>query len=139
MLFCDSDERNPTQKIFGKEYVDYALVNRDGKPLAIVEAKRSSRDALAGKRQASDYADRTLDDFKVYSRPNATLIDFLRHILGLVQITSQEEEISTAFEEFIAAHPGFSAKQIYFLRTMRSAILRRARLTVHDLQQPPFS
>ncbi|MBG1268059.1 type I restriction endonuclease subunit R [Nostoc sp. WHI] len=76
---------------------------------------------------------------EVYDRPNATLIDFLRHILGLVQITSQEEEISTAFEEFIAAHPGFSAKQIYFLRTMRSAILRRTRLTVHHLQQPPFS
>ena len=76
---------------------------------------------------------------EVYDRPNVTLIDFLRHILGLVQITSQEEEISAAFDEFIAAHPSFSAKQIYFLRTMRSAILRRTRLTVHDLEQPPFS
>jgi type I restriction enzyme R subunit len=76
---------------------------------------------------------------KVYDRRDATLIDFLRHILGLVQITSREEEISAAFEEFIAAHPAFSAKQIYFLRTMRSAILRRARLTVQDLEQPPFS
>ncbi|MBW4680611.1 MAG: DEAD/DEAH box helicase family protein [Microcoleus vaginatus WJT46-NPBG5] len=76
---------------------------------------------------------------EVYDRPDATLIDFLRHILGLVQITSREEEISAAFEEFIAAHPAFSAKQIYFLRTMRSAILRRAKLTVDDLEQPPFS
>ena len=42
----------------GNEFVDYALLGRDGKPLAIVEAKRSSRDALAGKRQAADYADR---------------------------------------------------------------------------------
>jgi type I restriction enzyme R subunit len=48
----------------GKEYVDYALINRDGKPLAIVEAKRSSRDALAGKRQASDYADRIREKHK---------------------------------------------------------------------------
>ena len=30
----------------------------DGKPLAIVEAKKTSRDALAGQRQASDYAER---------------------------------------------------------------------------------
>ncbi len=76
---------------------------------------------------------------EVYDRPAANLIDFLRHILGLVQITSREEEISVAFEEFISTHPDFSAKQIYFLRTMRLAILRRARLTVQDLEQPPFS
>ncbi len=40
------------------EYADYALLGADGIPVAIVEAKRSSRDELAGKRQASDYADR---------------------------------------------------------------------------------
>lgn len=39
------------------EFADYALLGLNGKPLALVEAKRSSRDALAGKRQASDYAD----------------------------------------------------------------------------------
>jgi len=40
------------------EYADYALLGADGNPIAIVEAKRSSRDEIAGKRQASDYADR---------------------------------------------------------------------------------
>lgn len=40
------------------EFADYALLGADGTPIAIVEAKRSSRDELAGKRQASDYADR---------------------------------------------------------------------------------
>lgn len=40
------------------EFADYALLGSDGTPIAIVEAKRSSRDELAGKRQASDYADR---------------------------------------------------------------------------------
>jgi type I restriction enzyme R subunit len=39
------------------EFADYALLDRLGRPLAIVEAKRSSRDALAGERQAADYAD----------------------------------------------------------------------------------
>jgi type I restriction enzyme R subunit len=42
------------------EFADYVLLGRDNKPLAIVEAKRSSRDALAGKRQAADCADRLL-------------------------------------------------------------------------------
>lgn len=40
------------------EFADYVLLDRLDRPLAIVEAKRSSRDALSGERQAADYADR---------------------------------------------------------------------------------
>lgn len=40
------------------EFADYALLDRLGRPLAIVEAKHSSRNPLEGERQASDYADR---------------------------------------------------------------------------------
>lgn len=36
---------------------DYVLMGADSKPIGIVEAKRTSRDELAGKRQAADYAD----------------------------------------------------------------------------------
>lgn len=39
------------------QYADYILLGSDGKPLAVVEAKRTGRDELAGKRQAADYAD----------------------------------------------------------------------------------
>lgn len=39
------------------QFADYVLLGADGKPLAVVEAKRSSRDELAGKRQAADYAE----------------------------------------------------------------------------------
>lgn len=38
-------------------YADYVLLGSDGKPIAVVEAKRTSRDELAGKRQAADYAE----------------------------------------------------------------------------------
>jgi len=40
-----------------REFADYVLMDRLGRPLAIVEAKRSSRDPLVGERQAADYAD----------------------------------------------------------------------------------
>jgi type I restriction enzyme, R subunit len=39
------------------QFADYVLLGTDRKPIAVVEAKRTSRDELAGKRQASDYAD----------------------------------------------------------------------------------
>ncbi|EOG5375710.1 DEAD/DEAH box helicase family protein [Cronobacter turicensis] len=39
------------------QFADYILLGSDGKPIAVVEAKYSSRDELAGKLQAAGYAD----------------------------------------------------------------------------------
>lgn len=48
---------NQSEASEGKtQSADYVLLGREAKPIAIVEAECSSRDALAGKRQASDYA-----------------------------------------------------------------------------------
>jgi type I restriction enzyme, R subunit len=41
----------------GKGFVDYVLWGDDGKPLALVEAKRTRRDAVVGQQQAKLYAD----------------------------------------------------------------------------------
>ena len=41
----------------GVGYVDYVLWGDDGKPLAVVEAKRTRRDARVGQQQAKLYAD----------------------------------------------------------------------------------
>ncbi|WP_420886864.1 DEAD/DEAH box helicase family protein [Candidatus Magnetaquicoccus inordinatus] len=48
-------EHQPTQT--GKGYADYVLWNDDGKPLAVVEAKKTSRGAEQGRKQAQLYAD----------------------------------------------------------------------------------
>ena len=41
----------------GKGYADYVLFGDDGKPLAVIEAKRTSVDPVAGNHQAKLYAD----------------------------------------------------------------------------------
>jgi type I restriction enzyme R subunit len=41
----------------GEGFVDYVLWGDDGRPLAIVEAKRAKRDARVGRQQAKLYAD----------------------------------------------------------------------------------
>lgn len=41
----------------GKGYIDYVLFGANGKPLAVVEAKRTSKDPVVGKHQAELYAD----------------------------------------------------------------------------------
>lgn len=45
----------PNQK--GEGFADYVLWGDDGKPLAVIEAKRTKRDATAGQQQAKLYAD----------------------------------------------------------------------------------
>ncbi|MBL9159572.1 MAG: DEAD/DEAH box helicase family protein [Verrucomicrobiales bacterium] len=40
-----------------REFSDYVLLDRFNRPIAVVEAKRSSRDPIGGERQAADYAD----------------------------------------------------------------------------------
>jgi len=39
----------------GHQYSDYVLLGRDGKPLAVVEAKKSSKNAAIGREQAKQY------------------------------------------------------------------------------------
>lgn len=41
----------------GTGYADYVLYGKDGRPLAVIEAKRTSKDAAAGRHQAEQYAD----------------------------------------------------------------------------------
>lgn len=40
------------------EFADYVLFDRGGRPIAVVEAKRTKRSPIEGERQAADYADR---------------------------------------------------------------------------------
>ena len=75
-----------------------------------------------------------------YDQPEASLTDFLRHILGLARLPSREQRISEAFEAWVARHPAFNATQLMFLRTLRQALLSRAQIaTLEHLHQPPFS
>lgn len=45
----------PTTTYAGHQYSDYVLLGKDGKPLAVVEAKKTSVDAALGREQAKQY------------------------------------------------------------------------------------
>lgn len=76
---------------------------------------------------------------EVYQQPAASLPDFLRHILQLATLPTWEEQIQKEFDQFIARHGFLSASQINFLRGVRAAALRRAKLAREHLTQPPLS
>jgi len=45
----------PRTKYEGHQFSDYVLLGKDGKPLAVVEAKKTSKDAAIGREQAKQY------------------------------------------------------------------------------------
>ncbi|MGA2106577.1 MAG: DEAD/DEAH box helicase family protein [Syntrophorhabdales bacterium] len=45
----------PRTRYEGHQFSDYVLLGKDGKPLAVVEAKKSSKDAAIGREQAKQY------------------------------------------------------------------------------------
>jgi type I restriction enzyme R subunit len=47
--------REPSSPYDGHQFSDYALLGKDGKPLAVVEAKKTSKDAEIGREQAKQY------------------------------------------------------------------------------------
>jgi type I restriction enzyme, R subunit len=47
--------QEPTTPYEGHQYSDYVLLGKDGKPLAVVEAKKTSVDAGLGREQAKQY------------------------------------------------------------------------------------
>lgn len=59
-LFMNQPKTSESQGDYkiSRQYADYVLLGRDKKPIAIVEAKRTSRDPLVGERQAEEYAER---------------------------------------------------------------------------------
>ncbi|MDD4287239.1 MAG: DEAD/DEAH box helicase family protein [Candidatus Peribacteraceae bacterium] len=51
------DVEEPMNEFQGHRFVDYVLLGQDGNPLAVVEAKKTSKDARIGQEQAKQYAD----------------------------------------------------------------------------------
>jgi type I restriction enzyme, R subunit len=76
---------------------------------------------------------------QAYARPSARLPEFLKHILGLAQLPSWEERINAAFDQFIAGHGFLRASQLNYLRAVKAAVQRRAKITRATLAAPPFS
>ena len=76
---------------------------------------------------------------KVYDHKTARFIQFIKHILGLEELTSWNETVTRAFDEFIAAHNTLTTLQIRFLQTLRTFILQNGKVERRDLIDAPFT
>lgn len=126
------------------EKVDYVLLARDGKPLAVVEAKKSSKDAGLGREQAKQYCLNLKDELsldmpfcfytngndiyfwdienypprKIYSYPTIEDLERLRHI------NKYKKSLS---HEFIDINIAGRDYQLSAIRSVMEAIDRKRR------------
>lgn len=76
---------------------------------------------------------------RIYDNKKAHFIDFIRHILGIEDLSTWTEEVTVAFDAFIAKHTNLTKLQIQFVQTLRTFILHAGRFEKHNLIQPPFT
>lgn len=76
---------------------------------------------------------------QVYKNRKASLIQFIRHILGIEVLKSFPDEVSAAFDQFIRAHTTLSSRQLEFLNLLKSFIIERERVEKKDLINTPFT
>jgi len=83
----------------------------------------------------------SLDDenmLKAFGVRVGSLVDFLKHVLGLEALPSYETVVRKAFDAFILEH-NYNADQSRFLRVMQSVFLQRRKLELADLYEEPFT
>lgn len=126
------------------EYIDYVLYAKDGKPLAVVEAKKSSKDAEVGREQAKQYCQNLQKELsidlpfcfytngndiyfwdignypprKIYSYPTREDLERLRHIQKYKKSLSHE---------FIDTKIAGRDYQVSAIRSVMEAIDRKRR------------
>jgi type I restriction enzyme R subunit len=107
----------PTES--GEGYADYVLYGDDGKPLAVVEAKKTAKDARIGAEQARIYA------------------------MCLEKETGQRPVVfyTNGIDIFIwdDAHPHLSAQQLRFLQLLKNHIAQNGGIDLERLYEPPFT
>ena len=75
----------------------------------------------------------------LYNRPKGEMVEFIKHILGLVKIKGQSELIDEAFRSFIVKHNFLSADQTDFMRVLQTVFERKRNIKKTDLYEPPFT
>ncbi|ATU08595.1 type I restriction endonuclease subunit R [Methanohalophilus portucalensis] len=77
---------------------------------------------------------------QILQRNNSTLVDFIKHVLGLYEYPSPNHVIKDAFDTFIIENnKQYSADQLNFIRTLQTVFLRKQHVEFSNLWNAPFT
>jgi type I restriction enzyme R subunit len=75
---------------------------------------------------------------RAYRNPGGTLIDFIRHALGLLKLKSREEELDENFRAWLVFR-SLTPEQAEYLSLLKNRGIATGRLLLDDLFRPPLS
>ncbi len=75
---------------------------------------------------------------RAYRNPGGTLIDFVRHALGIEQIKSREEILEENFRAWLVSK-SLTPAQAQYLSLLKNRGIARGRVAIQDLFEPPLS
>jgi type I restriction enzyme, R subunit len=76
---------------------------------------------------------------RVYNHRKAALVQFIKHILGIVQLETFAETVTKAFDDFIARHSYLTSRQLQFLDLLRNFVLEKGDVSKRNLIESPFT
>lgn len=76
---------------------------------------------------------------KVYTHRKAALVQFIKHILGIVQLETFAETVTKAFDVFISKHSYLSSRQLQFLDLLKNFVLEKGDVSKRNLIESPFT
>ncbi|MEO1031356.1 MAG: DEAD/DEAH box helicase family protein [Bacteroidota bacterium] len=76
---------------------------------------------------------------KVYNHQKASLIQFVKHILGIEILERFDVQVSKAVQQFIAEHTTLTTRQIEFLHLLRDYIIEKGTIEKRNLIEAPFT
>lgn len=76
---------------------------------------------------------------RVYQHKSASLIRFIKHILGIEILENFPDTVSKSIDLFISKHPLLNSNQMQFLSILRDYIINRGGIEKRDLIQAPFT
>ncbi|MGD8457435.1 MAG: DEAD/DEAH box helicase family protein [Anaerolineales bacterium] len=101
--------------------------------LQLIELERTLREELGtGDMELTEENIR-----KAYRIHVTSMLEFLRNLLELEGIPNYEEIVERQFSEYMAKHP-FNGDQIRFLRGVQQVFIRKRKLELADLYEPPL-
>ncbi|MEK6982499.1 MAG: DEAD/DEAH box helicase family protein [Candidatus Micrarchaeota archaeon] len=76
---------------------------------------------------------------KVYKKEKGSLVQFVKHLIGLYQFPDSKVRIEEAFRTFIVEKNYFNSDQVRFLRTLQTVFVNRKHIEVKDFYVAPFT
>lgn len=122
-LIAELTEKNPTLKKIKEGYDISAAEAEELAAILSNERPHVTHDLLA----------------QVYQNSKATLVQFVKHILGIEILKSFPELVTDAFASFIKQHSDLNLRQLEFLGLLKNFIIERQRISKKDLISSPFT